>query len=105
MKDIPISHLLKKMESELGKIKNEYYGGGDQKDIQAGLHALRTYCELLLETEAEGTSYQKPVSIMSTPKLSSASEVMMPPSFQKVEQLSTKKLNEEDANGDSLFDF
>jgi hypothetical protein len=102
MKDIPVSHLLKKMENQIGKIKSEYYVGGDQKQVQAGLHAIKAYCDLLLETEDEGVTYQKPVSI---PQLSVPSEVMVPQSFQKIEQLSTKKLNEEDANGDSLFDF
>jgi hypothetical protein len=84
---ISVEQLLQKMESELQKAKQAQ---GSAK-LREHVHSIKILSELILEEKSGGV----------------AEVVSVATSSQIVPQapLATKKWNEDDANGDSLFDF
>ncbi|MFD2446833.1 YwdI family protein [Bacillus sp. CGMCC 1.16607] len=88
---ISISHLLRKMESELFKAKQEE----NISKVRENIHSIKILCELLLEEN--DTSVNRKDVVFSTEQIS---QVVSSPS------LTSKKLEmDEEANGESLFDF
>lgn len=92
---IPIQKLLGKMEEELSKAR----GAGVERQIREHVHAIRTLCELILENHQTGEKYPQ-------------HEAITPPTIQMMKPvpsqigLQGRRLQEDDeANGDSLFDF
>jgi hypothetical protein len=83
---ISVEQLLQKMESELQKAKQAQ---GSAK-LREHVHSIKILSELILEEKSGG---ETGVVSVATPQI-----VPLAP-------LATKKLNEDDANGDSLFDF
>jgi hypothetical protein len=79
---IPVNRLLSEMEKQLSAAKN----AGDEQSMREALSAIRSLCEVALSAESN------PVPL----KLN----VQQSPSVIRHE-----KLQEEDANGDSIFDF
>lgn len=86
--DISVNQLLKKIESELHRAKQEENALKRRESI----HSIKILCELILEENGKslaGATPPQPTSQVIT-----------------TTSLSTKKLDlEEEANGDSLFDF
>lgn len=80
---IPLNRLLSEMEKQLAAAKT----AGDEQTMREALSAIRSLCEVALSAESN------PVSL----KL----HAQQSPSVIQHE----KKLHEEDANGDSIFDF
>jgi hypothetical protein len=91
MMSISVEQLLKKIENELHKAKQ---AGGTAK-LRENVHSIKILCELILEDSGSG-------SVRSVPEM-----VALQPQIQSITPttLSVKKLEEEEANGDSLFDF
>jgi hypothetical protein len=90
---ISVEQLLKKMESELHKAKQ----AEGSVQLRENVHSIKVLCELILEDSALKSG--------SVRGLSEA--VALQPQIQSITPttLSVKKLEEEEANGDSLFDF
>lgn len=88
---ISVEQLLKKIESELHKAKQ---AEGTAK-LRENVHSVKILCELILEDTGSG-------AVRSVPEM-----VALQPQIQPITPttLSVKKLEEEEANGDSLFDF
>jgi hypothetical protein len=91
MMSISVEQLLKKIESELHKAKQ---AEGTTK-LRENVHSIKILCELILEDSGTGTVRSVPERIASQPQIQSITPTT----------LSVKKLEEEEANGDSLFDF
>jgi hypothetical protein len=87
MMSISVEQLLKKIESELNKAKQ---AEGSVK-LRENVHSIKILCELILEDSGSG----------------SVRSVALQPQIQSIPTttLSVKKLEEDEANGDSLFDF
>jgi hypothetical protein len=88
---ISVEQLLKKMESELQKAKQ---AEGTTK-LRENVHSIKILCELILEDQGMGSVRSLSEVVALQPKI----QTITPPS------LTVKKLEEEEANGDSLFDF
>jgi hypothetical protein len=89
---ISVNQLLEKIESELHKAKQ----AGNSPKLRENVHSIKILCELILE-ENNQKSIVSVSAMTSAPAPTSTS--ITPTS------LSAKKLDEEEANGDSLFDF
>lgn len=104
--NISVTKIIDKMISELQLAKVE----GDHTKVKQHVQAVRTLCDLVLDdSQLEPVANQQMV-INSPKKINSAPLVSpyVPPVSQAapVSNLPTgTKLEEEDANGDSLFDF
>lgn len=83
--NIPVAHLLKKMNEHIQAAANQ-----NEDTLREHIIAIHTLCELILEND----------------QLESKSTSSIAPNIQ-ILQPSIKKLKtqEEDANGDSIFDF
>lgn len=89
--NIPVQKLLSKMEKELSEAKNS----SSEARIRERVQAIKSLCELILE-EAESGSPAVAASVSHT---------YSAPPVQSV-NLEPKKMHmDDDANGDSLFDF
>lgn len=98
--NIPISKLLSKMEAELIKAKNSL----SDKEIREKVAVIQSLCELILENEK---SESQP---LSSPVSSGISQLELQKMMGNIptvvkNQPSPSSSKEEDANGDSLFDF
>lgn len=82
---ISMEQLLKKIESELHKAKQ----AGNSSKLRENVHSIKVLCELILEKNESGT----------ISKTQAISEVASAPTLAAI------KLEEEEANGDSLLDF
>lgn len=74
----------------------------DEAKLREELSAIRALCDVALHN---GTS--KSVSINSSLKVNTTAVNSLPqqPTVQVPQSIATNKLQEEDANGDSIFDF
>lgn len=90
---IAVTHVLDELQKQLTKAKN----ASDEQEIRESLAAMQSLCGLVLGTKDEpsGQSFTAPV-------VSSAPSV---PLLAQSGPLEGKHLEEEDANGGSLFDF
>jgi hypothetical protein len=91
MMSISVEQLLKKMESELHKAKQ----AGSTVELREHVHSIKILCELILDDQGNRTVQNLPEVVALQPQI----QTMKPTT------LSVKKLEEEEANGDSLFDF
>ncbi|MFT4416229.1 YwdI family protein [Fredinandcohnia humi] len=85
--NISVMKIIEKMQQELVVAKQEQ----NEQKIRERLMAIRTLCDLVLD---EATS-----AVVSTKKVVAS---VMP---QPTPIVASTKLEEDDANGDSLFDF
>lgn len=94
--NISVEKLLVKIEEELKLAKNSTR----QENLREKVYSIKILCELILDDK------QVPQEPKTTP-LASFQPVIAQPAFQQPVSLNqTKKLEMEDeANGDSLFDF
>lgn len=88
---ISVNQLLEKIEGELHKAKS----AGSSTKLRESVHTIKILCELILEDN--GTEAVQ--SIEAVPALQRTSQALSPTT------LVSKKLDEQEANGDSLFDF
>ncbi|MBU7594283.1 YwdI family protein [Metabacillus halosaccharovorans] len=98
--DIPISKLLSKMEAELTKAKNSQ----SEKERRERIVVIQSLCELILDEKSPQ------VQTITSPSSSSISpaelQKMMGNMATVVKNPSSSEVKkEDDANGDSLFDF
>lgn len=56
--DIPAKLVIQKMETELARLKKSMESSGAESSYREHAQSLKTYCELLLETEHTGTYYK-----------------------------------------------
>jgi hypothetical protein len=91
MMSISVEQLLKKMESELHKAKQ----AGSTVELREHVHSIKILCELILDDQGNRTVQNLPEVLALQPQIQTI----------KPTTLSVKKLEEEEANGDSLFDF
>ncbi|WP_273129602.1 YwdI family protein [Bacillus weihaiensis] len=104
--NIHVSKILGKIEEELVKAKNSQ-GEHDLKERMRVIHSLT---ELILDNDSQvRVSHTQQVTYPSTQQVSQAElQKMMgtPSSIAKKEPtIQSSPLQEEDGNGDSLFDF
>jgi RNase P/RNase MRP subunit p30 len=86
---ISINQLLEKIESELHKAKQ----AGSIAKVRENVHSIKVLCELILE-ERDSDLLKQAVGVTQSI-----------PQVVAVPTLTTKKLQEDEANGESLFDF
>lgn len=86
--NISVHKLLAKMEEELRQAKLS----DNEGHMRERIHAIKTLCELLLEDQSK---IEKKVQAASSPAAYIPSQVVSPPKLKM----------DEEANGDSLFDF
>ncbi|MGD6991240.1 YwdI family protein [Sutcliffiella horikoshii] len=113
---ITIDKVLARLESEL---KRAIDTGNVQKKREH-LAAIKSLCELALETDSEGDGFTVPRAASSQPAAASTARSIQraPVSFEQAAPIYTpptqpptitnapsKPIKEDDANGDSLFDF
>jgi hypothetical protein len=91
---ISVDQLLKKMESELHKAKQ----AGNSARLRENVHSIKILCELVLEQEGSVENHRQ--MVIEAPPIQQTNLQTIQPA-----NLSGKKLQEEEANGDSLFDF
>lgn len=92
---ISVNQLLLKMENELHKAKSAQ--GTSQ--LRENVHSIKVLCELILEENQSGVTGNL-AGTTNSPAVSKQTSTVVP-----VTSLTTQKLDEEEANGDSLFDF
>ncbi|WP_445488947.1 YwdI family protein [Niallia sp. 03133] len=92
--NISVQKLLAKMEDQLIEAK----ASDSDSRIRERVHAIKSLCELILDQEEkrEGLSHQVMQPTANIPQVSFS------PTTQTMQ---TQKLNTEEGNGDSLFDF
>ncbi|WHY00629.1 YwdI family protein [Neobacillus sp. DY30] len=95
--NIPIDKLLKKIEEELTLAKNST----KQENLREKVYSIKILCELILDEK------QRQTEAAPLNPVPAYQPVTVQPSFQQPVTLNQpKKLEMEDeANGDSLFDF
>jgi hypothetical protein len=91
---ISINQLLKKMESELHKAKQAEHSS----HVRESVHSIKILCELILEQNGQVELPKQTVVAVSP--IQQPGPQAIPPA-----NLSGRKLQEEEANGESLFDF
>lgn len=93
--NISIGTLLEKMEAELKRAKNSE----KQEILREKIYSIKILCELILEDgqseQGRGFSVTPPPTVVP----------QQPVYNQPVTLIQPKKLDEGEANGDSLFDF
>ncbi|WP_147535039.1 YwdI family protein [Bacillus marasmi] len=91
--NIPLSRLLQKMEEEIQKAQST----SSEANIRERVRAIKTLCELVLE---------EPGIASSTAPNNIVGSQLRPVQPQPMRQSQGRQLDsEDDANGDSLFDF
>jgi hypothetical protein len=82
--DIPVRQILLKMEQEIGSALAK-----QDNDVRDHLIVIQSLCELVLH---QGSDKQQ-------------TEVKLSPSYSLLNEPKKNIIDEEEANGDSLFDF
>jgi len=97
--NISVQQLLAKMEEQLKEAK----ASESNTSIRERVHAIKSLCELILEQQEDpgkGNVYQT----ISQP--APIQQVSFSPPLQPIQKpIQIKKLDTEEGNGDSLFDF
>ncbi len=88
---VSIDRLLKKIEEELHKAKQ----ADNTAKLRENVHSIKVLCELILEEKQPDISnnFARPTEVYP-----SVQSVLTP-------SIKGKKVEEDEANGDSLFDF
>ncbi|MGM7723550.1 YwdI family protein [Metabacillus sp. Hm71] len=101
--NIHVSKLLGKMEEELVKAKNSE----TDKELREKLVVIRSLCEIILEDDTSSSSLRIPSPKPNEINPAELQKMMGNYSTTANQQsgISSTRYKEEDANGDSLFDF
>jgi Family of unknown function (DUF5327) len=99
--NIPVSKLLSKMEGELIKAKNS----SSTKEVREKVAVIQSLCEIILDEKSEVQTQSS-----SSPSSSGISQLDLQKMMGNMSTVvknpaSETTVKEEDANGDSLFDF
>ncbi|MFN2744674.1 MULTISPECIES: YwdI family protein [Bacillus] len=100
--NIHISSLLEKMEDELKKAKDSAH----ENELKMHVAVIRSLCDVIVEQQrptAQPSPYLQPAKKSSSDQL--MLEKMMGAAGAEQYQKKEKQKHEEDANGDSIFDF
>jgi Family of unknown function (DUF5327) len=97
--NIHVSKLLQKMEEELAKAKNSQ----SDKEIREKLVVIQSLCEVILDEKT--SSLQIPSSPANEINEAELQKMMGNLPIKKQPSITSTPYKEEDANGDSLFDF
>ncbi|WP_257347535.1 YwdI family protein [Pseudalkalibacillus decolorationis] len=97
---IQSSSVVQKMIDRLVNIKSEVDQNPSSSKVKEELSAVKAYCDLLMETSNDNTS-EKP----TVRSIKSGSEPREQQSVQNWPSNNSSKLNGEEDNGDSIFDF
>ncbi|WP_221567369.1 DUF5327 family protein [Alkalihalobacillus sp. TS-13] len=90
---IQSSLVVQKMIDRLESIKGEVDENSSSSQVRSELSAIKAYCDLLLESADQKPSAPRTVKVGK-------------PSPQPIQDVSSKRLKEdEEVNGDSIFDF
>ncbi|WP_142393277.1 YwdI family protein [Alkalicoccus urumqiensis] len=104
--DIPAKLVVEKMEHELAQLKASLEGSGS--DHRNHAQALKTYCDLLLDSRHTGTYYKaEAVQHASVSDVRPAPEKTAAPKAQPQENKKPDTIYDEgnEPKSDSLFDF
>jgi len=99
--NISVQKLLAKIEDQLKEAKTS---GSSEATIRERVYAIKSLCELVLEQESTNRisePYSKP---LYQPAITQPSPVQVQQP-QPMQPMQTPKLNTDEGNGDSLFDF
>ncbi|MDR4890298.1 YwdI family protein [Fredinandcohnia sp. QZ13] len=94
--NISVGKILDKMQQELQMAKSE----ASEQKVRERLMAIRTLCDLVLDEAPAEVRRVETVPVQPMPKVVQPIQTMQPTTIQN-----STKLEEDDANGDSLFDF
>ncbi|MFS0821266.1 YwdI family protein [Bacillus sp. 1P02SD] len=94
--NISVDKILDKMQQELHVAKNE----ASEQKVRERLMAIRTLCDLVLDEAPAEARRLETVQVQPMQKVVQPIQTMQPTTIQN-----STKLEEDDANGDSLFDF
>ncbi len=94
--NISVQKLLAKIEDQLKEAKTS----GSETTIRERVYAIKSLCELVLEQEST-EPYSQPVY---QPAVTQPAPVPVVP-VQTPQPMQTPKLDTDEGNGDSLFDF
>lgn len=97
--NIHVSKLLQKMEEEIAKAKNSH----SDKEIREKLVVIQSLCEVILDEKT--SSVPMPSSTTAEINQAELQKMMGNLPIKKQPSLASAPYREEDANGDSLFDF
>ncbi|WP_066175967.1 YwdI family protein [Bacillus marinisedimentorum] len=112
--NIPIDRLLDKIQQETEAARREAKAGGSSAKVKERMRTVKTLSELVLDGTEEGTGEQRmPAQIQQAyPPAEHSDQGGQPAVIQnngqqpgQITKLNETKLDEDDANGDSLFDF
>lgn len=105
--DIPAKLVIEKMEAELSRLKASMNEGSSADSYRAHAQSLKTYCELLLETQHTGTYYKSaPVQHASIEDVREQQPAASGPSAKKPSEKKSTIYDEGDEpESDSLLDF
>ncbi|MFP9128256.1 YwdI family protein [Niallia sp. BSM11] len=95
--NISVQKLLAKIEDQLKEAK----ASGSEATIRERVYAIKSLCELCLEQEStyrSSETYSQPVY---QPSIAQPAPVPV----QQLQPVQTPKLDTDEGNGDSLFDF
>lgn len=87
------------MQQELQHAKNE----GSEQKVRERLMAIRTLCDLVLDESPAEAKRVEVIPVQQTQQVMQQMQPIQPVQTTTIQQ--TTKLEEDDANGDSLFDF
>jgi hypothetical protein len=91
---IPLSRVVTEIEKHVSNAKSR----GDDQSIRESLLAIRALCDVVLSDQPDVKPSSMPIQIAQT------SQIVSPP--QALQTISAgERMKENDANGDSLFDF
>ena len=93
--------LLNEIELLLANVKNSE----DEQQIREQLSAIRALCNVGLASNQNSKTQTKSVSMQGQQNQSNSSASQTQNIINSVSSLNASKLKEEDANGDSIFDF
>lgn len=93
--------LLNEIELLLANVKNTE----DEQQIREQLSAIRALCNVGLASNQNSKAQTKSSSAQSQQNQSNSSSNQTQNIINSVSSLNASKLKEEDANGDSIFDF
>ncbi|MCP1143559.1 DUF5327 family protein [Lysinibacillus endophyticus] len=93
--------LLNEIELLLANVKNTE----DEQQIREQLSAIRALCNVGLASNQNSKTQTKSSSSQSQQNQSNSSSNQTQNIINSVSSLNASKLKEEDANGDSIFDF
>ncbi|WP_339193613.1 YwdI family protein [Aeribacillus sp. FSL W8-0870] len=100
--NIPVSSIIGKLEEELKKAK----AAGTPHDLKARLLVIRSLCDVILDQQEENYDFsaiQEPKSESEITPLEL--EKMIGNANSKTLTMKERLLVEDDANGESIFDF